>query len=200
MKVGSFLNKILYHIHRKNCNNELWQVGNEFVVGNENNKFVDYSFNFDSLILIGDKKYPFKNIYVHYDKIEDKIKLLDIANNIIKEYQILIRELGMEEIRKKFYPNLPSRQKCIFLCGKKQIEHWKKEISNGDGTKDIEVFKVEIFNEPFKSRDSFLPLPSDSYNTILKKAKLYWSAKDDSENEDDEYLYVGEIRVINKVS
>lgn len=187
----------LYHIHKKNNKDELWKVGNEIEVGNENNNFINFSFNFNSLILLENQIYPFANVCDYYIKTNDignQINLLKTAKDFINEYQILIRELGMEEIRRKFYPHLPSRQKCIWLCGKKQIDYWKNFILG-----DFEIFEVEVFGKTFKSRNSLIPLPSDSYNTILEKSHSYWSEKNDVENEDDEYLYVGKIKIISKI-
>lgn len=100
----------------------------------------------------------------------------------------------MEEIRKEFYPKLPSRQKCIWLCRKDQINYWIDKISG-----NIEIFEIKTFGTPFKSRNSLLPLPSDTYNRILKKSKLYWNENNNINNEDDEYLYVGKIKIINKI-
>ena len=187
----------LYHIHRKNCKDELWKVGNEFEVGLENNIFFDFSLNFNSLILINNQKYPFFAVYDYYKEqrdIENQINLLNTSKDFINEYQLLIRELGMEEIRKNFYPHLPSRQKCIWLCRKNQINYWKKFISG-----KLEIFEIEIFDIPFKSRNSLISLPSDSYNTILDKAQLYWSEINYIDNEDDEYLYVGKLKIISKI-
>lgn len=196
MKERNILKENLYHIHRKNCKDELWKVGNEFEVGKENNNFIDFSLNFDTLILINDQKYPFLNLYEYYKEqkdIENQINLLNTAKEFINEYQLLIRELGMEEIRKKFYTHLPSRQKCIWLCRKNQINYWKNFISG-----ELEIFEIEIFDIPFKSRNSLIPLSSDSYNTILNKAQLYWGEKNNIDNVDDEYLYIGKLKIVSK--
>ena len=112
---------------------------------------------------------------------------------MVYEYQILVRELGMEKIREKLFSKLPSRQKCIWLCRKEQIKYWKDKINC-----DCDIFKVEIFDKPFKTRESLIPLPNDSYNEILKKSKDYWREKNNTLNEDDEYLYVGKIKIIEK--
>lgn len=39
MKERNTLKETLYHIHRKNCKDKLWKVGNEFEVGIEYNTF-----------------------------------------------------------------------------------------------------------------------------------------------------------------
>jgi hypothetical protein len=196
MKERNILKETLYHIHRKKCKDELWKVGKELEVGMDNNPFFDASLKFDAFILIDNQKYPFLNAYEYFKEqkdIENQINLLNIANNFIHEYQLLIRELGMEEVRKKFYPHLPSRQKCIWLCRKNQIDYWKKFILG-----EFEIFEVEIFDLPFKTRNSLISLPPDSYTTILNKAQLYWSEKNYIDNEDDEYLYVGKLKIISK--
>lgn len=193
---GFILNEIFYHIHKINNKDEVWKVENELEIGKDNNKFFEESMNFESKILMDNKKYPFKNVYEHYlstKNIQGELKLLDDANNFINEFQILIRELGMEEIRRNLFPQIPSRQKCIWLCRKEQINYWKNRISG-----KIDIFKVEIFDEPFKTRESFIPLPSDSYNEILRKSKEYWQGVDNTLNEDDEYLYVGKLKIIDK--
>ena len=41
--------------------------------------------------------------------------------------------------RNKAFPQLPSRQKCIWLCRKEQIGYWSNKISGR-----TEIFKVEI--------------------------------------------------------
>ena len=192
MKERNTLKETLYHIHRKNRKDKLWKVGNEFEVGIEYNTFFDASLNFDPSILINNQKYPFIDFCEHFNT-ENQTNLLTTAKDIISEYQLLIRELGMEEVRKNFYPHLPSRQKCIWLCRKSQIDYWKNFISG-----KVEIFEVEIFDLPFKTTNSLIPLPSDSYNTILNKAKLYWSPENHIDNEDDEYLYVGKLKVISK--
>lgn len=190
--------KRMYHIHKLNNNDEMWKVGNEFEVGNEKNNFTKFSFNFESNILIEGVKYPYKNVYDYYEQngnILGKINLLNEANIFISEYQILVRELGMEEIRRSMFPKLPSRQSCIWLCRKEQINYWKKFINE-----EVEVFEVEINNNVFKTRNSLIPLPTDSYQKILEKSKLYWNENNMDENEDDEYLYVGKLKIIKKIN
>ena len=163
------MSEFFYHIHNTNYKDDIWKEGNELYIENENNPFWNYSLNYT-------------------------ISSDNDINNILKEYQMLIRELGMEEIRKKVFPQLPSRQKCIWLCRKEQIGYWNPKISD-----KTEIFKVEIFDRPFKTRDSLIPLPCDSYSEILKKSKEYWLGTDNTLNEDDEYLYVGKVKIIDKI-
>lgn len=122
----------------------------------------------------------------------EQLLLLGQAKQLISEYQILIRELGFEEIRKSKFSTLPSRYNCIWLCRKDQIVYWSKKL----GTENYEIYKVKIYGKPFKSRESLISLPSDSYLSICKKAEKYWQYNDKFDCEDDEYLYEGKFQII----
>ncbi len=190
--------KKLYHIHKLNNNDEIWKVGNELEFGKEKNNFTKTAFEFEYKIMLENAYYPYLNVYDYYGSrqaISDLLNLLPASKSFINEYQILVRELGMEEIRKEEFSLLPSRRNCIWLCRENQIDFWKKFL--GD---DIEIYELEIFNSVFKTRNALIPLPSDSYKQILKKSKQYWSYNSTVENEDDEYLYTGKLKIVGKVN
>lgn len=188
----------LYHIHKKKNFDNLWKEGNIINFNeNSNNEFSKISLNFSNKIQMNKMNVPFNNAYNFVksnNNINKQIELLNVANTIINEYAILIRELGYENVRLKGFRNLPSRLKCIWLCRENQIQYWSKHL-----TGDIEVFKIQINRKCFKTRDKFIALPSDSYNEILKKAFKYWNYNDETEYEDDEYLYVGDLKVLKKL-
>ena len=160
---------VFYHIHKKNNYDEMWQIGNEFEVGKEQNPFSELSYIFP--------KYPTNE----YD--------------LLHEYKILVRELGMEQIRREKFNESPSRNNCIWLCRKEQIMYWKNQLEE----KDVEVQEVEVFNLPVKKRGKDIPLLGMSYKETLKQAKKYWENTDLSNNEDDEYLYLGKLKIIDKL-
>ena len=78
------------------------------------------------------------------------------------------------------------------MCRSDQIEYWKKRL----GFQNYVVYKIEIYNEPFKSRDKLLPNPHESYNSICEKAKVYWQYNNSKNFEDDEYLYEGKFKIL----
>lgn len=186
----------LFHIHKLNNEDKNWQVGNVLEIGLNINYFTKFAYEFESKIRINDALYPCLNFFEYLENTDDlntKNRLLSMSQSIISEYQILVRELGMETVRKEKFPQFPSRNRCIWLCREDQIEYWTKMFEG-----DFEIFQVQIFNPVFKSRNSLIPLPSDSYNDILKKAEYYWQYNAKDENEDDEYLYVGKLKIIKK--
>ena len=186
-----------YHIHKKKYDDIIWNVGNIIEFGKEDNFFWKECINFKSMISIDNVKYPFGNVYNYYtdnNMFKKQIELLSIANEYMIEYQLLLREIGLEKIRNELFINLPSRQKCIWLCKESQFPFWIKSIKG-----NYDIYKVRIHGNAFKSKNSLLPLPADSFNEILEKSKLYWSYDSDDENEDDEYLYVGKVELCEKI-
>ncbi|MCL2341971.1 MAG: DUF2441 domain-containing protein [Firmicutes bacterium] len=190
------MEELMYHIHKKGYYDNIWKIGSKFEVGLSVNSFTEISLNFESKILIEGVKYPFLNVYNHYKSLRDiqnQLNLLNTANDFINEYQMLIRELGLEEVRQDTFSELPSRKHCIWLCRENQLDYWK-EMLHGE----FEIFKVKIFEKCFKTRNYFIPLPTDSYNTILQQAVKYWGYSNEVENEDDEYLYIGKLEIIER--
>ena len=122
--------------------------------------------------------------------------LLESANHIISEYQMLLRENAYEEIRKEFFNHLPSRTSCIWLCKEKQLKFWLKQFKG----RNCKIFMVKVFGKPFKSNNNLLVGPSDSYNHMKEMAQKYWAYNAKEEDEKDEYLYVGKIKVIKEIS
>ena len=186
--------KIFYHIHKNRVHDDKWHVGS--VLETTQNEFTKFSFDFAPYLNIYDQtNVPLINAIEHAKQISDvegQINLLSKAESCINEYQILIRELAFEDIRKKEFQNLPSRCNCIYLCRRDQIEYWKKQL----GFQNYVVYKIEIYNEPFKSRDKLLPDPHESYNSICEKAKVYWQYNNSKNFEDDEYLYEGKFKIL----
>ena len=87
---------------------------------------------------------------------------------------------------------MPSRKNCIWLCRENQINYWIDKLEEND----YKICKIEIYGKPFKSRNALIPLPSDSYNMMCEKAAEYWNYKSEEDNEDDEYLYAGEFKIL----
>lgn len=170
------MSKFFYHIHKKNDDDEMWQVGKEFTISKEQNYFTKIAYNFHD--------------YMKEEQIKDK-------DSMLYEYALLVRELGMEQARRENFKELPSRHNCIWLCREDQIMYWKSQI--GKKEEDIEVYKVEIFDLPVKKRNIDIPRTGISYEETLEQAKKYWENNDLTNYEDDEYLYIGKLKIIDKL-
>ncbi len=192
------MGKIFYHIHKNGILDEKWNIGETIKFGNEYNMFYKMSIDFCSRINICGTNYPIENVYkdmIYNHRFENVLELLDVYNKFLSETGILLRELGMEEIRKQFFSNKPSRTNCIWLCRKNQLGYWLNRMN----ASDYKIFKVEIFDDVYKFNEEYLPLPADSYLEITEKAKKYWNYSDDNEKDNDEYLYTGVVKILEEV-
>lgn len=189
-------NNIYFHLHRKGCFDNEWVVGNTIKI--DKNAFSEFSYNFTPTVDAYNRNQisvlNVINYSIEIGDIANQLKLLKNSYNIINEYGMLVRELAYEEFRIKKYPNLPSRNCCIWLFRQEQMDYWKKFIGG-----DIELYKIEVFSNVFKTRNSLISFPNDSYNTIKYKADQYWAYNSSELNEDDEYLYSGEFKIIEKI-
>ena len=139
---------------------------------------------------------PILSLLEHYQKnndIDNQLKLLPRLKSCIKEYQLLVRELAYEEIRKQYFPNLPSRNNCIWLCREEQLNYWLNNFKKSD----VDIYELMLAHEPFKTRDSLLPMPFESYSEMKCKAKKYWEYNSDELFFDDEYLYEGKFKILS---
>lgn len=188
---------IFYHIHKKGIQDDKWKVGS--ILETSQNEFTNLSFSFSAYLNIYNKEnVPLSNAIEYAQEIRDvftQLDLLSISKVLISEYQILIRELAFEDVRQKSFKDLPSRQNCIWLCRKDQLSYWEKNM----GCTDYTIYEIEIYNKPFKSRNTLIPLPSESYNVMRNKAEKYWQYKNNDICEDDEYLYEGKFKILGSI-
>ena len=94
-----------------------------------------------------------------------------------------------------YFNSLPSRTSCIWLCKEKQLKFWQEQLKEDN----YKIFMIEVFGKTFKSNNNMIVAPSDSYKQMREMAKKYWGYKEKTEKEDDEYLYVGKIKVIKEL-
>lgn len=195
---------IYYHIHKigTELNDDKWHEGAIINIGNEQNFFYKQSIEFEAKFPRYEDKnnVPWSNVYKYILSnnmlnFNNAYELLKEADRIINEYQILLRENVYEEIRKKYFNDLPSRTCCIWLCKEEQLKFWKSQLKEYN----YKIFMIKVFGSTFKSNNNMIVSPSDSYIEMEKMARKYWKYKENEEKEDDEYLYIGKIEVIKEV-
>ena len=198
-------NQEMYHFHNNECYNDLWVLDNEIIVDNNfKSNYLNILNCFTTAVNIttGGKE-AFNHIINGYLKEEqDKELLIDMlkeASHIINCMNIFKREMALEEIRKQKYPQLPSRKHSIWLCDEKGIDFWKNQLSNGDDTLDL--YKVLVTGNLFKSSDSFIPNNYSNYETNLSEAMQYWDPHFINEEQEQkaEYLFQGKLKILEKV-
>jgi hypothetical protein len=164
---------IYYHIHNRMFAPDSWKIGNKIL-------FCKEYYNF------------FFNYYVNVN-LKKSNCALDIDTKL-KEYTMLIRELIYEEVRNKYFPELPSRRHCAWLCDEDALELWKNTLG-----RDCDVYKVRATGNIHCCYAGGLDNDNINYNILFKKAFMYWKGECIGNPLEKEYLFEGEIEVLQKV-
>lgn len=124
-------------------------------------------------------------IFIHFDVTQDNINFLyQNFKDISKEVALYIREQIFEDVRKQYFPQLPSRQKCLWSTDEIGLTYWKQAIIN----RPQYILKLQIEGEYFCADDYWLKADTFSSTEYANRAKNYWSEKM-SENPNIEYFY-----------
>lgn len=197
-------NKEMFHFNNSEKRKDIWKVGNQ--IDTTKNYVADFwngGMNFSGKVNVDDgEMLPFFNVINGYlKKDQDKetyIKLLEETSRLLKCYSMLQRELILEEVRKRFYPQIQSRKIALYLFDYNQIEYWKDKLAMPG--KNVDLFKVEVTGELFKSSDILLPDNSESINPMFEQAKKYWEADlTNISDEATEYLFNGKVKILEKI-
>lgn len=178
--------QVMYHISRENH----WYVGDLIIAGNKDNPFWlacrDYSPKVSvnneimSIFEMIDKKYDFdlskNNIDFLYNKLAD----------VSKEFAFFVREQVFEDYRVCNYPDLPSRQKCLWVTESNQLPYWKTMSQNTQRS----LLTLELDGDLFCADEHWLAANTFSAVTYWERAAHYW-AGDMSESPIKEYLFCG---------
>lgn len=144
-------------------------------------------------IFIGDIKNQFFGMYDTFPITE-----MDTIENILNEYVIFARETLFEEVRQNYFPELPSRQKCIWLIppNNEQITFWLNALKCPDGK--YQILKLECSGKVFFANEKYLKNTLGNFNLIRGNAFNYWSGHDADETYlGIECLFNGFVNVVD---
>ena len=191
MSVSNNFDGFLYHITRY----EKLDLGQKLQFGGKPNRF---ALNFSKLeFMVGDKD-------VNQLVIEKDLKdFNDAEKNILKSYIyescLISRELILENVRQKNFPNLPSRLECIY-CVKSLIDakKWVQILKRMDRKNPpLQIVKLKASGNLFCGDGSLITRNTKSINSKIEMANNYWSKSTTSENV--ELLFVGAVEVVEIV-
>jgi len=202
--------KTYYHINKgSTCN---WKVGDEIDLSNEDNYYWQSFVETGELIEINGEQFdvyqiarhafdayigkylpPTKMKGYHFDPLRTLKETMDSLGNALKT----CRELTFELVRKEFYHELPSRQKCIWIIPdeEKSLEFWKNVIKN----KDKKIFKITIDGKIHRASQKWLVGGTFSLNKWTSLAHSYWKGEESGSIE-DEILFEGKIKIIEEIT
>lgn len=190
--------KYMFHIHRQNNMDNLWQVGNTIIVDD----------NFEAMywqkLLQND--YILKMRYgINYDidyiistieETEERTFAEDEISNQIEKYLIscyfLRREQALEEGRKIYAPDAPKRYNSLFLSNRHDLFYWEKVI----GDNRFQKFLLELDGQTFTTSDTFFPLHTLTLENQVEASKDYWKPKIKKKTLQQETLFQGTAKII----
>lgn len=213
----------LYHLHLLGNHDNLYKPNKEFIVDPEkfNNRIYRRIYDMNATVETSDYKLIVNEINTVLAKygiggFDDRINPGEILEyvlqfgcpdvefiNLLKQIKdillaqgINMREMAMEEYRRNNCPTLPSRQHSLFACSEEGINFWLSQIRDNS----LEVFSIDVDEEPFVSNESLLPYDVLSYGEKIKASYSYFHPKKkDLVDETNEYLVQGRVRIKEKI-
>lgn len=199
-----------YHIAPKN--QYPWMKSNTMVVGTsittgEVNPFFNYFLEFPDVRIdvvvngVNEKwtKLRFLN-ELKYGRMNTSYTVQQIAaigQDAAMHFCKYTRELIWENIRASDFPNLPSRQKCIWLAhGDENLKYWVDTLPARRETHRI--YKVVPTGKLHYASDEHLLDDSELYPETLAKAKKYWGGII-TDKHAQEILFEGTLDIIEEI-
>ena len=163
-------NKIMYHISRDNN----WNIGDVLVAGEKDNQFWSICKDYSKTVRVNGKEmtiFQMIDIVPNFEITQNNITFLyQNLKDIAKETAFYIREQVFEDIRQKHYPELPSRQKCLWVCETDQLSYWKTMKESCQRS----LLKLELNGELFCGDDHWLTADTFSSVVYTERAQHYW--------------------------
>ena len=133
-----------------------------------------------------------------FKKFKTKDDVYSIAH-ILEYYDVAIKEIALEEVRKQFFPNLPSRLHCMYLSTSKDIalKNVKSMAESREKNgKHFQAVAVRLNGVIFKAGKVYVSREGKSYNYYKDKAIEYWKQKGLKDEEVKEVLFEGRAEIV----
>ena len=198
--------KDYYHIQKFDCPHK-WNIGNTFFIGYQNNYYAD-RFNKAGFIYEAE---PGVRIQIlqsflqirsliskeNISRIDLKkiVDLIKVSKSFAEDTLKVHRENVFEEIRLKFFPNLPSRKRGIWLIpyNKESLDHWVPRIPKG------KIFQISATGKVHNSSEKFLLTGNYTNLDYIRQAAFSYWAGVERESKEDEIIFEGFIEVTQEI-
>jgi len=210
---------LAYHINRNNGYAQTpFTLNQTIFIGNTKNPFFSFYDSFANTIYNPQDNRYYSiifmarkvNEYLETGKIPSGFESLkdvcfdpkNMINSLINSNEHYIRyarEVLFEEVRKEFFNQLPSRQKCLWVIpqdeGQKSLNYWNGLLKN----KESRILSVRLTGKIHRTNQDYLTLTTNSFNYIREQAFRYWNGTSGNETERDELLFEGFVTFIEEI-
>jgi len=172
-----------------------YKVGDKIHFGEESNgqefNCLNLKFNKDGQPL---HKLGFDNAKKGIFK--NKSLMIDMSK-ALSNYDFIMREFALEEVRRQQFPKLPSRFKCMFLSEDEDTCLQNLEsMQNRTKGKQFQAIKVKVNGYTHFVKDYGISRLGLSFNEYMDEAIKYWTQDQNSKTATKEILFVGDVEVI----
>ena len=128
---------------------------------------------------------------------KNKNLLLDMSN-ALSNYDFIMREFALEEVRRQQFPHLPSRFRCMFLSEDADtcLHNLQGFINRGAGS-NLQAIKVRVNGEAHFVKDYGVGRLGLSFNEYKNEAIKYWSQDQHSSSATKEILFTGDVEILD---
>ena len=195
-------NQVYYHVHRINEHSNKWSVGTTYDATRKElnlfNSFYD-NHSLQTQIVTGQPQYLLQSISSYNNLSQpQRVNIIDryLGEFIeaLKEHCKFIREVIFEEVRQNYFPQLPSRRTCIWLCEQDAVSYWWNQL--GNNTKKI--LKLQVTGTIHEADQRHLNQDTYSHDIFRRNAFNYWTGTDNLNNIEKEILFEGLIDIIEE--
>ncbi len=186
-------NLILYHV----ATNRNYKIG-DTIIFDENTITGQYKKAMDLTALHGSTRmcdYMYKICNSRFKRLS-KAETLEVAK-LLDQYDVAMRDLAIEQIRKTYYPDYPSRLHSMYLSETKdETLNNLYVMSKNTHKQTFQAIAVKLNGKIFRANSSSnISRLGQSYSYYLERAKEYWSQK--STGKVLEILFEGTAEVVD---
>jgi hypothetical protein len=121
----------------------------------------------------------------------------NIAHDLANHFTMYVRELIWEDVRKKEFPHLPSRQRCIWLIPSLTgVKYWIQRMGVSG---EFQVLRVRAQGRIHKANELFLLGDSEPMEETIRNARQYWLGIGEDPNT-EEIIFEGRVTVVDVMS
>lgn len=187
-----------FHIHRIGQHSSLWSVGSRINwVQKKNNLFYDHYNQNGHYYNDGTDPLPFNqalNRFLKNDKTyqnKEAINIITASQEVTKSLTMFIREQIFEEVRTNYFPHLPCRKTCIWVCTREAVKFWWDTLKS----KNQKILKLNLTGSLYLADQKHLLADTYRHDDLRAKAFEYWTGCDGIILNDQEVLFEGIIDV-----
>lgn len=133
-----------------------------------------------------------------FKKFSSKNDIYEIAHKL-EAYDVLVKEIALEEVRKEKFKDYPSRLHCMYLSINKEIalKNLKEmALSREKNGKNFQAVAVKLNGIIYKAGKVHMQREGESFAYYKEKALSYWSQNNVSDDEITEVLFEGKAEIV----